>query len=275
MIARNLPVKVYQASQSGLRKSRFSRYNLGFEPPGALLGFPLGVPLGFPLGVIRWVVMPNAPLQRIPPFMARIGIIFGLLLCGLTIAGMSATTQKTYTQFVPMMFGIPMLFLGVVSLNPHRRAGSIFVAFVLSAIAMTLGGGRLLVLAMDRARGEYVNPISLRLVVMMTVLSLGFVLIAWLWQRRRTRDTASTNENSSPNSVSEPTSGTRTADSTPAFDQNPYQTPSILNEVESTSQSDSGEAERPVVSASSTPIGDSPLRTGELPPNDLPKSKSK
>ena len=203
--------------------------------------------------------------------MARIGIIFGLLLCGLTIAGMSATTEKAYTQFIPMMFGIPMLFLGVVSLNPHRRAGSIFVAFVLSVLAVTLGGGRLLVLAIERARGQYVNPISFRLVITMTVLSSGFMLIAWLWHRRRSRDAAlasdATSDNASTTSCSKSSSGTKT----PVSDKNPYQTPPILEEPDSPSRPDSAEVARPVTTASQTQDRDSQSRAGELPPNDLPK----
>lgn len=205
--------------------------------------------------------------------MARIGIIFGLLLCGLTLAGMSATTQKSYTQFVPMMFGIPMLFLGVVSLNPHRRAGSILVAFVLSVVAMTLGGGRLLVLAMDRARGQYVNPISHRLVILMTVLSLVFALIAWMWHRRRTRDAALASETLRSVPTPEPSSGTKTAVPKPPFQENPYQTPPILDEPESRSHSDSAVTVPPVTPRAHTQIGDS--ASGDLPPSDLSSTKSK
>lgn len=192
--------------------------------------------------------------------MARIGIIFGLLLCGLTIAGMSATTQKSYTQFVPMMFGIPMLFLGVVSLNPHRRAGSIFVAFVLSVFAVTLGGGRLLVLAMDWSSGEYVNPISLRLVITMTALSLAFVLIAWWWQRRRVRDAAAALTPSTVKPIpAEPIAvELLKTESPPDFGNNPYQTPPILDEPVS---------QRRVLAAQTEP--------GESTPDDPSRSKSK
>ena len=204
--------------------------------------------------------------------MARIGIIFGLLLCGLTIGGMSATTQKSYTQFVPMMFGIPMLFLGVVSLNPHRRAGSIFVAFVLAVLAMALGGGRLLVLALDRARGQYVNPISLRLVIMMTVLSLVFALIAWMWHRRRTRDAALVSETLRNMPNPEPSPEAKTAVPRPSFHENPYQTPAILDEREPRNPSDSAETVPPVTPRAPIQVGDS--ASSDLPPSDLSRFKS-
>lgn len=164
--------------------------------------------------------------------MARIGIIFGLLLCGLTAIGMTATTQKSYTQFIPMMLGIPMLFLGVVSLNPHRRGGAVLVALVLSVAAVTIGGGRLVVLAVDLAEGEYVNMISLRLVLVMTVLSLIFMIVAWVWRRRRRASIARTaSVEGNPNPLLENESASlKTA--SPEFSDNPYQSPPIVDETQ-------------------------------------------
>lgn len=117
--------------------------------------------------------------------MARIGIFFGLVLCGLTVAALSVTTEKSYTQFVPMMFGIPLLFLGVVGLNPHRRMNATFVAMTLGLLGTVLGGIRLVILLFDRAAGEFVNPISLRLVTAMTFTCLSFALVALVWVRKR------------------------------------------------------------------------------------------
>jgi len=186
--------------------------------------------------------------------MARLGIVFGLLLCGLTIAGMSATTEKNYTQFVPMMFGIPMLFLGVVSLNPHRRRESVFFALILSLVAVSMGAGRLVVLGVQWVAGEYVNPISLRLVLVMTLLSLVFVVIAHLWRRRRAQTpttVAESSEDSPPSEFSEdspdepsdpegsdPLNPTDAASPTkmPKFSDNPYQSPPIVDAPADSSQ---------------------------------------
>ena len=65
--------------------------------------------------------------------MARVGIVFGLLLCGLTVVGMVGTTVKSPMQFIPMMLGVPILFSGVVALNPHRRKHAMHAA---SAVAI-------------------------------------------------------------------------------------------------------------------------------------------
>ena len=65
--------------------------------------------------------------------MARVGIIFGLLLCGLTIAGLVGTTVKSTILFIPMMIGIPTLFCGVVALNPHRRKHAMRVSATIAS----------------------------------------------------------------------------------------------------------------------------------------------
>lgn len=117
--------------------------------------------------------------------MARIGIFFGLVLCGLTVAALSVTTAKSYTQFVPMMFGIPLLFLGVVGLNPHRRMSATIVALTLGLLGFACGAIRFVVLMIDRASGEIINPLSFRLVVAMTIVCLIFALMAMVWVRKR------------------------------------------------------------------------------------------
>ena len=72
--------------------------------------------------------------------MARIGIIFGLALCGLTVACLVQSTTKSPYQFIPMILGIPMLFLGVVALNPHRRRQAMNVAASVSTMGLVVGG---------------------------------------------------------------------------------------------------------------------------------------
>jgi hypothetical protein len=68
--------------------------------------------------------------------MARISIIFGLLLCGLSAVAMVGTPLKMPALFIPMMFGIPVLFCGVVGLNPHRRRNSVATAAVIMTVAV-------------------------------------------------------------------------------------------------------------------------------------------
>lgn len=171
--------------------------------------------------------------------MARIGIVFGLLLFGLTIAGLSVTVHKSYTQFMPMMFGIPMLFLGIVALNPHRRGDSMFAGLILMLVGMVLGGGRMLVLTVSWLAGEHVNLLSYQLVAAMTVVCGIFVIAAERWRRSRRRaekerllskpiPPLTTVENPPP----EPSEAvTRVT----VDNENPYQPTSLLNEPASNS----------------------------------------
>lgn len=175
--------------------------------------------------------------------MARIGILFGLLLFGLTIAGVCLTTHKSYTQFVPMMFGIPMLFLGVVALNPHRRVESVRAALVLMFGGLLLGGGRVLFLTIAWCFGGDVNPLSFQLVAAMTSVCGIFVLFAEQWRRARRRSEEKRLQAKSatplstvvtPNpAVSDPVTRVR------VDNDNPYQPPPILNESTPASSSQS------------------------------------
>jgi len=166
--------------------------------------------------------------------MARIGIVFGLLLFGLTVTGLSLTVQKTYTLFIPMMFGIPMLFLGVVALNPHRRRESVNAALILMLVGMVLGGGRLISLMISWYFGGHVNSLSFQLVTGMTIVCAVYVIVAERWRRGRRRDDAkraeltatlreSTFEGANPD-PSDSVTRVRTDN------DNPYQPPVILTD---------------------------------------------
>ncbi|MEM9366878.1 MAG: hypothetical protein AAGD07_12865 [Planctomycetota bacterium] len=119
--------------------------------------------------------------------MAKVGIFFGLSLCVLTVAGLVATTDKTVTQFVPMMFGIPLMFLGVVGLNPHRRWPAMVCATGLAGIGAIAGLARLGFLAYDGLEHHAFNWLWIELVAAMTGVFVTFVLLIWVWSRRRSR----------------------------------------------------------------------------------------
>jgi hypothetical protein len=74
--------------------------------------------------------------------MARVTIIIGLLLCGLSAVAMVCAPLKMPALFIPMMFGIPVLFCGVVGLNPHRRRVSVGIAATIMSIAVVAAAAR-------------------------------------------------------------------------------------------------------------------------------------
>jgi len=120
--------------------------------------------------------------------MARIGIILGVLLCGLTYAGLISTTAKNPIQFIPMMIGIPTLFCGVVALNPHRRKHAMRAAATLALLGTSVGSIRSLVWLTRWMRDEEIYRYAAGLNIAMMVISGTFLVIffvSFLQERRR------------------------------------------------------------------------------------------
>jgi hypothetical protein len=108
--------------------------------------------------------------------MARIGIVFGLLLCVLAAAGLMGSTAKFPSLIFPMMLGIPILFCGVIGLNPHRRKLAMFSAAVIGTCGLVAGGSRAIYTAIQLSQGETVNLYAFRMILAMAVLCLLFVI---------------------------------------------------------------------------------------------------
>ena len=118
---------------------------------------------------------------------ARVSIVAGLILCGVTVAGMIATTQKHGSVFLPMMVGIPLLFLGVVSLNPHWRRTAMWFAGTLAGGGGLFGLVRMIAMLAGTLTGRPVHWVSLETLAAMVIVCGTFVLAVVLWTRRRQR----------------------------------------------------------------------------------------
>ena len=124
--------------------------------------------------------------------MARVGIVFGLLLCGLTYAAMVWDADKIPAQFIPMMFGIPLLFCGVVALNPHRRKISMQVAASVAGLGGVFGSLWCVTRFIRLASGKLVGMHGLTVIMLMSILCLVFVVL-WCrsyFQTRRRQNTS-------------------------------------------------------------------------------------
>ena len=112
--------------------------------------------------------------------MARFGIVSGLLLCFDTAIALFGSLNKPPLLFVPMMLGIPILFFGVVALNPHRRRQSLLSAAILGCVGCLIGFGQLVhFFSLWRADG-IVNLHYTRIVSMMIAICIAFSL-GYLW----------------------------------------------------------------------------------------------
>ena len=109
--------------------------------------------------------------------MARVGIVFGMLLCGLTYAAMVWDPHKIPAQFIPMMFGIPLLFCGVVALNPHRRKASMHTAAGVTGVVGVGGTVWCITRFLKLVTGGAVNIHGLAVLSIMSLLCVIFVLV--------------------------------------------------------------------------------------------------
>lgn len=115
--------------------------------------------------------------------MARFGIVLGLLLCGLSLVAMVYAPAKGATQFIPLMAGIPLLFLGVTGLNPHRRRNSVWASVATSGLGSAYGIARFFQLL---GHQEPMAIVDERVVVAMTGITLVYLAIGTisLWTPR-------------------------------------------------------------------------------------------
>lgn len=109
--------------------------------------------------------------------MARIGIVFGIVLCCLSIAGMVGTLQKDPAQFIPMMMGVPVLICGVVALNPHRRRYAMHAALIIASLGAVCGGLMASWDLLQLVSGDDVNKYALRLLAVMSIICAAFCVI--------------------------------------------------------------------------------------------------
>lgn len=129
--------------------------------------------------------------------MARVGIVFGMLLCGLTYAAMVWDPVKIPAQFIPMMFGVPLLFCGVVALNPHRRKASMHAAAGVTGLGGVAGSLWCISRILKLATGEATDIHGLTVISSMSFLCVIFVLLClWPFVKMRRKQSGSENVDS-------------------------------------------------------------------------------
>ena len=129
--------------------------------------------------------------------MARVGIVAGLLLCGVTLVALVGNPIKSPTQFIPMMLGTPLLFCGVVALNPHRRKHTMHVAAVIGLLGAIAGAARATYCLLEFAGGNEIDWYGFKVIVAMSVISTIFVVICVVsFRQARRRKAAGISEQS-------------------------------------------------------------------------------
>ncbi len=93
---------------------------------------------------------------------------------------MLGTTLKMPALFIPMMYGIPVLFCGVVALNPHRRRIAIASAAGLMVVAAVgsfarCGYGVALANGEPEARHPEIDSYAVNLAIATTAISVVYL----------------------------------------------------------------------------------------------------
>jgi len=121
--------------------------------------------------------------------MARFGIVSGLLLCINTAAALFGSMTKAPLLFIPMMLGIPILFFGVVALNPHRRNQALNTAALIGLLGSVIGFSQLMhFFSLWRAAGVvnlHYTRIVMSMLVICVIFSLTYLWTALIKRRRR------------------------------------------------------------------------------------------
>ncbi len=101
---------------------------------------------------------------------------------------MVGTPIKSPTQFIPMMLGIPVLFCGVVALNPHRRRHAMHVASAIGLLGAVAGAARAMYCLLELAGGNEIDRYGFKVIVAMSGICTIFVVIcvvSFIQTRRR------------------------------------------------------------------------------------------
>ena len=109
--------------------------------------------------------------------MSRIAITFGLLLFTLSVVGLFLTMDKRPVMFTPMIFGVFLLFFGVVGLNPHRRRNAKRCSVAVASCGALLAGLRWVMMVVRSHRGHEVNQLAMQIVGLMTLICVVFLVI--------------------------------------------------------------------------------------------------
>lgn len=137
-------------------------------------------------------------IAQVSQQMARFGILVGVLLCAITALGLFTSMDKSTFQFFPMMLGIPILFCGVVGLNPHRRRAAVATAAAVSLVGLVIGCGVLVRYAIQLDENGPQSRHALKVIGTMWGLCLVYFVILGRWILARQSRNQAYRENGTP-----------------------------------------------------------------------------
>lgn len=112
--------------------------------------------------------------------MPKITMIFGLLLCGLTVAILILTQGRvgSISIFIPTFVGVPLFLLGVVGvMRPSLRMHVMHAAAALGLLGALAALRRGIPQALKIARGEEIDLLAVSMVWAMVLICFTYVFV--------------------------------------------------------------------------------------------------
>ncbi len=121
--------------------------------------------------------------------MARITIGLGLVLIGLGLGGYFGTGREHFTALIPVLFGLPLLILGLIALKERMRKGAMHVAVVIGLLGFAGTVRGLMKLPLLLTGGELDRPAAVAVQAAMAIVCFVFVVLC-VWSFIRARRTS-------------------------------------------------------------------------------------
>lgn len=104
---------------------------------------------------------------------AKITIALGIVLTILGVGGYFSTDQASVTALIPTFFGVPLIVLGILALNEHRRKHAMHAAVMLGLLGL-IGSAVMPLKTLFSGTGIQ-RPTAFAMQVIMAVLCAIFV----------------------------------------------------------------------------------------------------
>ena len=109
--------------------------------------------------------------------MAKITIGLGLVLIVLGLGGYFGTDREHLTALIPVLFGLPLLLLGLVALKEHMLTIAMIIAFVIGLLGVAGTIRVLMKLPVLLTGGELDRPAAVAVQAAMAVVCFLFVVL--------------------------------------------------------------------------------------------------
>ena len=109
--------------------------------------------------------------------MAKITIGLGLVLIVLGLGGYFGTDRESWTALIPVLFGLPLLILGLIALKERMRKGAMHVAVVIGLLGFAGTVRGLMKLPLFLTGGELDRPTVTAVKAAMAMVCFIFVVL--------------------------------------------------------------------------------------------------